>query len=605
MVIPPAAPLPTNETLLEFSAAIPWQEIERQKRIFNEIVRELASQGYDDELPLDMLSERIGATVATYYDHHDSHKANVYVVEHAGRRHVLGSVVSGRYRSGKSHAQAFTPYNLNPSVNHTNLPETDSPTTYMRALGAEVELGLLHPDGRGPTEDEMQQFITTYQNTARRIGITPQIDREACQYQVEAHVAPGVGYSRTRASLDGIMNAIVLSCEATGLHSAILSAYPIESDFKMTADPKVNTAVDLMTSFNAQLPEYVKRIEDAKTRYGISADSHVVQVFRLQGCHIHLDLAGRSEALGLLAFYTLLRSATAVANATILKGGPFVNGTCDAELLCTREYLRSTTVTGRPLQVPVTPHLSATGLEDYANLLLSERVNAMARALLYEGGLGVPVSAMHNPIGRIRPDLGSTKRICTLESTGMPVNISASRQAAVLTDFEFSHAIIENYFRKYGCDLGPMYENRTLLEIFGPLSPETFTELHAAGDRLGTDDFVVKTAAGTELSLPEFYEKKRIYMHKYLDDGTQVRPRDIDDVYMSFARMLVPPSGESAQTVEQYICDPRLRSTGNWGKILRDSFIEEGGTPGTHNPDAVLRVTNRVHKALLTRYTQS
>jgi hypothetical protein len=88
-------------------------------------------------------------------------------------------------------------------------------------------------------------------------------------------------------------------------------------------------------------------------------------------------------------------------------------------------------------------------------------------------------------------------------------------------------------------------------------------------------------------------------------DGSQVRPRDIDDVYMSFQRMIDPPSGDSAQTVEEYIADPRLRSTGNWGEILRNSFIAEGGTPGEHNPDAVLRVTNRVHKALVQRYLQS
>lgn len=598
------SPLPSNETLIEFSNAIPWHDIEDQKRIFNEAVRELSASSHDDLLPVDELSERIGGKVITLYQDPDSHRANVYLVERNGRQYVLGSVVSSRYRSGKSHAQAFTPYNLNPSVNHTNLKDTDSPITRMCALGAEVELGLLHPDGRGPSEDEMRAFIDNYQHQARRIGITPQIDREACQYQVEAHVAPGVGYARTRASLDGIMSALVASCETTGLLTAIMSAYPVESDFKMTEDPKVNTAVDLMTSFNARFPEYVQRLADAKERYNITPESHVVQVFRLQGCHIHLDLAGRSEALGLFAFYTMLRSATAIANAAVLKGGPFVNGTCDPELLCTREYLRRTTVTGRALEVPVTPHLSATGLQDYGELLVSEKVNAMARALLCEKGLGELISAMHNPIGRIRPDLGSTKRICTLESTGMPVNISASRQAAVLTDFEFSHAVIENYFRKYGMDLGPMYENRALLEILGPLDSATFDAMHDASDRHGSE-ITVKTAAGTELTLEEFYEKKRRYMHKYLADGTTVRPRDIDDVYMSFQRMLVPPSGEYAETVEQYISDPRLRSTGNWGKILRNAFIEEGGTPGSHNPDAVLRVVTRVHKALVARYSQS
>lgn len=599
-----ATPLPTNETVLAFSDAVPWQFIEDAKRLFNDAIRELVTNGHQGELPLDELSARLGTPVVAYYDHHDPDKANVYLAEYNGQRFVLGSAVSARYRSGKTLAQSVTPYNLNPSVNHRNLPDTDSPVTRMCALGAEVELGLLHPDGRGPGEEEMRRFIELYQINARRLGITPQIDREACQYQVEAHVAPGVGYSRTRASLDGIMAAMAATSEATGLHTAILSAYPIESDFALAPDPKVRTAVDLMSAFNAGFPEYVQRLADAKARYHISEDANVVQVFRLQGCHIHLDIAGRSEAFGLLAFYTMLRSATAIANSAFLKGGPFVNGTCDAELLCTREYLRNTTVTGRLLEMPVSPHLTPTGLADYSELLLSEKVNAMARGLLCDKSLGEPISAMHNPIGRIRPDLGSSKRICTLESTGMPVNISASRQAAVLTDFEFSHAIIENYFRKYGSDLNPMYEDKTLLAILGPLETAEFVRMQDDSDRR-CSDITVKTAAGTEMSLPEFYEMKRRYMHKHLVDGTQVRPRDIDDVYMSFQRMLEPPSGDTAQTVEDYISDPRLRSTGNWGQILKNTFMDEGGVPGTQDAGAVLRVANRIHRALCARYLQS
>src|SRR5690606_17807891 len=112
-------------------------------------------------------------------------------------------------------------------------------------------------------------------------------------------------------------------------------------------DPKVNTAVSVMTRMNSNFPDYLERQAEAKRRYRISEDANVVQVFRIQGCHIHLDLAGRSEALGLLGFYTMLRSATAIANSAFLKGAPFVNGVCDEELLCTREYLRGTTVTGR------------------------------------------------------------------------------------------------------------------------------------------------------------------------------------------------------------------------------------------------------------------
>jgi hypothetical protein len=384
--------------------------------------------------------------------------------------------------------------------------------------------------------------------------------------------------------------------------TAIIASYPILSDFHLTDDPKVHSAVDVMTSINARFPAYVQRKAEAIARYNIKPDANIVEVFRNQGCHIHLDIAGRSEALALFTFYTMLRSATALANSALLKGSPFVNGTCDPELLCTREYLRQTTVTGRYLDMPISPHLQANGLSRFGNLLVTERANAVARALLCDGTLGEDISLMHNPIGRIRPDLSPAKRICTMESTGMPTNISASRQAAALTDFEFTHLLVENYYRKHGTNLEPMMADKTLWAIVGPLSVESFAAQQDASDRHCTD-VEIETAAGTRMSLVEFYEMKRRYMHRNLINVASVTPRDIDDVYSSLNRMLEPPSGIVAETVEQYIADPTCRSTGNWGKILRNAFEEEGGVVGTHNPDAVLRVANRMHDALVRRYS--
>jgi hypothetical protein len=595
------APLPTNRALVEFSQAISWQKIEATKQAFNELLETARQDTANHPLPLENFTEKMGIPITAHFDISQPEAANIILTNINDQILVLGCAVSHRYRSGKSLAQSIVPYNLNPGVNHTNIHETDDPGTRIRALGAELELGLLRRDGSTPGETEMTQYISTYQTHARRLGITPQVDREACQYQVEVHVAPGVGYHRTRSALDGIMTALMFASEATALQTAIMSCYPIETDFHLADDPKVQTAIDLMIEVNNTFPEYGERLKVAKERYNMNDSTNVVEAFRLQGCHIHLDLAGRSEALGLLTFYTMLRSATAIANSAVLKGGPFVNGTCDAELLCTREYLRRTTVTGRYIEAPLSPHLCEGHLERYGALLQSERVNAMARGLLYEDSLGSPISAMHNPVGRIRPDLNSSKRICTVESTGMPVNISASRQAAILTDFEFTHTLIEGYFRKYGCDLEPMYEDQTLWAIAGPLDPALFVELHNQSDRHCTD-ITLTTAAGTQMTLAEFYEMKRVYMHKHLADIAHIAPRDIDDVYHSLQRMLNPPSGQTAQTVEQYIHDYKLRSTGNWGQILRDAFIEEGGAPGAQNADAVLRVINRVHDSLRTRY---
>ncbi len=596
--------LPTNAELIAFSEAIPWMEIERQKRIFNQMLKDIANSSTAGILPLDAIAAAIGSPVSLYYPEADSDEANVILAHHGDYNYILGSVVSSRYRSGKTFAQAVTPFNFNPSVNHTNIQQTDNPGTTIRALGAELELGLLHADGTPPTEAESQAFIARYQHHARRLGITPEVDREACQYQIEVHVAPGIGYSRTRNALDGIMAGLVNAAHESNLITAILSCYPTESDFKLTEDPKVQTAVDLMVEANNEFPEYVERQAEAKQRYNMLEDANVVEIFRLQGCHIHLDLAGRSEALGLLAFYTMLRSASAAANSAVLKGGPFVNGVCDAERLCTREYLRRTTITGRLIERPLSPDLIDGDMARYAAVLHNERANAMARALLYDDSLGKPISAMHSLLGRLRPDLSSSKRICTIESTGMPINVSASRQAAILTDFEYTHALVESYFRRHGLNLEPMYEDQTLWAIIGPVSLETFADLHDQSDRHGTDA-PITTATGQTMSLVEFYEMKRLYMHRKLTEHVYITPRDIDEVYHSLQRMLEPPSGQSAQTIEQYITDYKLRSTGNWGRILWDAFVEEGGTPGTSNPEAVTRIINRIHAALHARYTQS
>jgi hypothetical protein len=596
--------LPTNEILTAYSRDAAWREIERQKRAFNQALETLlADPPADDTLPLDWLADQIDGDIRLYYEGDASpNGANVILGEINGRAFLFGSAVSSRYRAGKKFVESVVRYNLNPSVNHTNLSDTEDTQTKMRVLGAEIEMGLLHADGSSPSEDEIQHYMRTYYTHATHIGVYPHLDREACMYQIEAHIAPSVGYHKTRSALNGMFTAIAATTKETGMLNAILPSYPTRSDFKMTAHPKVETAVDLMVGVNSMFPDYVEHLAHVKARYHVP-DGHYVNLFRNQGTHIHIDLAGRSEALGLLTYHTILKSATALANAAVLKGSPFVNGTCDAELLCTREILRGVTVTGRYLDLPLSPHYRDEDLHRYAELLRLERANATGRAMMYEEYSGEMISLMHNPIGRVRPDLSTSKRVCTVESTGMPTNISAARMAAVLVDFEFSHALIEAYFRKHGCDLAPMMEDKTLWAILGPLDRETFLRVQDASDRECTD-VTITTAAGTSMSLAEFYEMKRRYMHKALDEIVDVAPRDIDEVYTSFERMLAPLSGHQAQTIEQYVNDPKLRSTGNWGRILRDAYVEAGGVIGGHCPDSVLKVVHRMNDALRVRYLQ-
>jgi hypothetical protein len=597
-------PLPSNDLLIAYSQDVPWQEIEQQRRLFNQTYAALAQQDNPESLQdvIQLFSAALGQEVRVLYGDANIGEGNVIVAVRNGRSYVLGSLVSERYRSGHNFAESLVPYNLNPAINHTNLNETPDADTHLRVLGAEIEMGVVHSDGSSPDEGTVHAFIDAYALHAQRLGIYPHLDREACQYQVEAHVAPSIGYHKTRYALNGMMTALALASRDTGLLTTILSAYPTKSDFKMTDHPKVHTAVDLMLEVNGLFPEYGQRLAEAQARYHIDpATCHHVNMFRNQGCHIHIDLAGRSEALGLLTFHTLLRSASAIANAAVLKGCPFVNGTCDPELLCVREYLRGTTVTGRYLELPTSPHFTTEGMTHYGQLIQLERANAVARAMLYDEVNNIPISLMHNPVGRVRPDLMTQKRVCTVESTGMPTNVSASRMAAVLTDFEFSHAVIEDYFRKYGCDLEPMYADRTMWALLGPMTPANIQEQSDRSDRLGTDATII-TATGDEMTLAEFYEKKRKFMHQALADLDEVAPRDIDEVYTSLERMLSPLSGQQAQTIHQYICDSKLRSTGNWGLILKNAYLEAGGVVGAHCPDAVLTVVQQMNAALRERY---
>jgi hypothetical protein len=599
--------LPTNAELASYSQEVPWEDVERARRHFNRTLEaQRADGGAGDRLPLAAFSEAVGAPVVPLYDGdlNDLSGGNVLVTPINGHPVVLASAVSSRYRAGHTFLESLVPYNLNPSVNHTNIAQTDDATTRLRVLGAELELGLVHADGSSPTEEEVRGFMAAYYQHALRIGIYPNLDREACAYQVEAHVAPSLGYHKTRMALNGMIGALMASSRDTGLRTLILASYPTLSDFKMTDHPKVDTAVDLMLEVNGLFPEYAGRLAAAQARYHVDpAGSHYVNMFRNQGCHIHIDIAGRSEALGLLAFHTVLKSSTAIANSAFLKGSPFINGTCDPELLCTREYVRGATVTGRYLDLPLSPHLMPGGMDKYGELLRLERANSTGRAIMYNDDLGIPISLMHNPIGRLRPDLGTSKRVCTVESTGMPTNLSPSRMAAVLTDFEFSHAVIELYFRKHGCNLEAMHDDPVMWDLFGPMSLDAFRAEQDRSDRV-CSDLVLTLNSGRQVTMVEFYEMKRRYMHKALDELPEIMPRDIDEVYTSFTRMLEPPSGHIARTIEQFIYDPKMRSTGNWGAILRDAYIEAGGTVGDHCPDAVLKVVNRIHDAMVIRHLE-
>jgi hypothetical protein len=160
--------------------------------------------------------------ISTYYDVNNPKGGNVVLAHADGYSYVLGSVVSDRYRSGHSFLESIVPYNLNPSVNHTNIHETEDAVTRMRVLGAEIELGLIHPDGTLYRRRNARIYAGVLQPRFR-IGIYPRLIG-SLPVSGGAH-SPSAGYTKTRNALNGIMTALAAG-DDTGLITAIMSTYP-------------------------------------------------------------------------------------------------------------------------------------------------------------------------------------------------------------------------------------------------------------------------------------------------------------------------------------------------------------------------------------------
>ena len=83
-------PLPSNDDLVALSNALDWKEIEQQRRQFNQFVKDYAAENEDTaHLPLDAISECVGAPVKTYFDANDPEKPNILYIEHDGHQFVL------------------------------------------------------------------------------------------------------------------------------------------------------------------------------------------------------------------------------------------------------------------------------------------------------------------------------------------------------------------------------------------------------------------------------------------------------------------------------------------------------------------------------------
>ncbi|MCE7946589.1 MAG: hypothetical protein DYG88_04075 [Chloroflexi bacterium CFX4] len=589
--------LPDNAAMLAFAREQNWQHIDETREQFLEYLSSIRNKRGSHPVSHNMIRHLSQA----FYEDDDNEApdGNVLLSRHTERPFVLATILGRRFQQGPW-LDYVKPYHLNPSVIHQNIHEAGGQLA-LRPVGVELEVGTTAPDGSEPNAEALDRFSEAYITHAQRIGATLDISPELCIYQAEVVSAPMFGYARLLRAAELNFATLAHAAHEAGLLLQALSVYPTETDFATSHSDKVETIAIFLNEINERRPSQRAYVDALRKRYFISrGEARPANLLRFQGFHMHVDIAGRSEALGMLSYMLNLGSASAAASAALLKGGPFMDGACDPERLCVREAVRAISITGHYVGLPLSPHLQPEALERHAHLLRANLANGTARALLYGEEDGEPFSGMHNMLGRVRPDLESSKRVCTLENTGMPSNPCAERLAAVANDYQLSQVVIEHYFRRYGTNLDALYADKDLLDVFGALSREAFQRNMHESD-LRCTDMVIETASGAHMSLVDFYEKKRRLLKRLLSPLNVIDTRDVDSLYDRIYHFLVAPNG-GATTIDDFINHPTRRATGNWGRLLRDAYLDAGGTLGAKNPEAVVAVVRQLHQALLRRY---
>ena len=586
--------LPDNARLRAFARDVPWQRADEVREQFQEYLASIRSKRGSHPGSSNMIRHLTRSYFAVDEDAPDG---NVLLAKNEPL--VLATLLGRRFQQGPW-LDYVRPYNLNPAVIHENLHQAGGPLK-VRPVGVELEVGTVRRDGLEPTSAELDRFHQAYVIHAQQIGATLDISPELCIYQAEVVMPPVFGYARLLRAIELNLATLAHATEEAGLLLQVLSVYPTETDFATSRSDKVETVAIFLNDINESRERQRDTVMAFRRRHQITrGNARPANLLRFQGFHMHVDVAGRSEALAQLSYALILGGPSQQANAALLKGGPFVDGACDPEFLCVREQVRALTITGHYVGLPISPHLQPDGMSKHAHLLRANLANGTARALLYGVEDEMPFSGMHNMLGRIRPDLETSKRICTLENTGMPSNPCAERLAAVANDFQFSQLAVEHYFRQYGMDLEPLYSDSDWLDVFGPLDHETYHRLIDASDRLCTD-VEIETASGARMSLVDFYEKKRRLLRRVLGPLNVIDTRDIDSLYDRIYHFLVAPNG-GASNIDDFINHPTRRGTGNWGRILLDAYVAAGGTPGSKDPESVQQVVRLLHEALQRRY---
>src|SRR5258708_21279453 len=162
-------------------------------------------------------------------DDEDAPDGNVLLSTGSARPFVLGTILGKRFQQGPW-IDYVKPYNLNPSVVHTNIHEAGGPLR-LRPVGTELEVGMIRDDGLEPTAQDLDSFHEHYLTHAVEVGACLDVWPELCIYQAEVMIPPVMSYAKALRNTELNLTALTMAAQAAGLRLSILSVYPSETDF--------------------------------------------------------------------------------------------------------------------------------------------------------------------------------------------------------------------------------------------------------------------------------------------------------------------------------------------------------------------------------------
>ncbi len=241
--------LPDNATLESYARDLPWQFIEETREHFQEYLNSVRTKRGSHPMATKMLWH---LTSPYTEDNEDSPDGNVLLSKGSTRPFVLGNVLGKRFQQG-AWLDYVKPYNLNPSVIHTNIHEAGGPLK-LRPVGTELEVGMVRSDGLEPTDADLNKFHELYVSFAVETGACLDVSPELCIYQAEVTVGPVFGYAKSLHSVELNIGALTQASHGAGMLLNVISVYPSETDFATSHSDKVETVATFLNDINESRP---------------------------------------------------------------------------------------------------------------------------------------------------------------------------------------------------------------------------------------------------------------------------------------------------------------------------------------------------------------